>query len=103
MYKIRDFRNWLSLNRDFILAFAPEKAGVYVVRKRNFIVYVGRSDRSLRQRLLSHVSRFNGHEFSCIQVDDKVRRFRVEHELIIEAKRLKFSQNRISAALPAGF
>lgn len=90
------------LCKEIVWSLVEEKAGVYLISHEKSVVYVGRSDKNLRRRLLQHCANFGfkGHSFSFRYADSKVAAYRLESRAIHYFKRLGVLKNRINASLP---
>ena len=47
----------LRLNNDNALSLTPESAGIYVIRDELSVIYIGLTDRNIKQRFDAHVSK----------------------------------------------
>src|SRR5687768_3776701 len=96
---IECFKFWLPLAPGVIDVAVRDKSGIYIIKKDNEFVYVGRSVASLRRRLLQHCRRFPGHVFGVLYVDSTFLCMRYEYRIIERLRRSSRLKNSISASV----
>jgi hypothetical protein len=89
----------LPLSAAVVDSFAEDRAGVYLICRDKQIIYVGRSDISVRRRLLNHCGRFEGCTFMAEYCKKGLGLDRLEY-ILIENLKIRFKlENKVNASI----
>lgn len=93
------FKFWHPLDNNNISLMSEHSMGIYLIKEDNRIVYVGRSESSVRSRLLQHAKIFKNHSFSLMYVKNSLKTMRYEQRLISHFKKQYPLKNKLEGSI----